>query len=251
MVNTYQKKLLQFYKEIDNPYFGHITPDDDRFMMGILQIARLAQLQAKIALFQNQSKDAAQIGEYLVVFGYKLEHCKGYLIDCYAGMSLKRAGLELLQEAKANGLSKKDTSMIINKITPYADSCQGFIDSLRMEYSHQKDMGFDQYQLYIKMKENSENFRDKITSIIVLLPFVYKPNQTFRKLAGYYREMIKYVSGKRGVPPKPLKYPHNIFSGNFLGESVLTMVTPTMGTELDIPKKTENIFNRTIAKLRN
>lgn len=249
LVNTYQKELLQFYQELDNSYFGHTTQDEDEFLLGILHLWKLAQLQAKIALFQNHPKDAAWIGEFLVILGYKLEHCKGYLIDYYAGISIKRTGLEILQEALTKGLSKKDKKMIVKKITPYSDSCQGFIDCLRIEYSYQKDMSFNQFQLYKGMIAESENLQDKIASIIVLLPFFYKPNQTFGILANYNREIIKYISGERQEPPKPVEYPIKIYSENGFGKSLLSLVTPFLGEKLKEPKKTEDIFRSTIKKL--
>ncbi len=249
LVNTHQKELLQFYQGLDNPYFGHTSPDEEEFLLGIIQLGKLAQLQAKIALFQNQPKDAARIGEYLVALGYKLEHCKGYLLDYCAGMSIKRAGLEILQEALIKGLSKNDKQMITKKITPYFDSCQGFIDCLRIEYSYQKDIWFNQFQLYKEKTANSGDFRDRIRSILIFIPFFYKPNQTFETLANYNRDIIKYISGERQEPPISVEYPINIYSDNGFGKSLLSLVTPFLGEKLKEPKKTEDIFRSTIKKL--
>lgn len=245
VTNRYQRELDVFFSAADFPYFGYSSVRMNYNFVRIYDIALIAQLKGKLALYNGKLLDATEIGIYLIRLGYKFEHCQGPLLCTVIGMRIKKCGLELISQTLNHGISREEKFRIRDQILKFADSRQGYIKSLRYEYSFCKDKYIKPSQLHKELLSGGNKF----DASIVYLPFAYKPNRTARKFLGLYKEVIDFQLSERKEISRTNDFRPNILSGNFLGEIILSMISPNFDTLSIQPKETEGLFQKVIMEL--
>jgi hypothetical protein len=241
VISKDRDELAAFYKAVDLPYFGPADQKQIYRLSNSVLLTKLAEIDGRIALDEGRTEDALKTGVAIVKLGYKYEHCHGKLIDSYLGMSIKGRGLDLVEET----LKKVETpkvQWVKDSLLKYRDSRQGYIEALKIEYTEAGrylDTPVDSM-----LKEQESNYSMRSAALMNLL---YKRNKTKNLYAKYFRGVIDYEQGTIPEVPKPWDDRPSIWSGNYMGESLLSIMVPRLVTRR--PQALERRIDKILSEL--
>ncbi len=208
LIKNNERLLIDFEKAVKSSNFQDpITQNPKNIDMTTLllslgnfrNIAKLNLVKATELLKQGKEKEAFDEAIKVIQLGHLLENSpRGPLIEYLFGMSIKQMGLDWLRFVlpEAN-LSPENLSYYIRQLEGFKENEEGLIRVFKMEYisfSNTKTKYVDPIIKGKASKERSEKSGEEIlpqpAKILGRLNYFYKPNQTQRIFADWYRTNV-------------------------------------------------------------
>ena len=200
-----------FEKAIALPYFQIIQLQDPKTidfeipipsLSGFRNIAKLNSIKANYLLIQGKEKEALDLIFKTIKIGQMMEDSpRPFIISYLTGMNIKEVGLQRLRITIPHlTLSSEKLKDYIIQLEQFKLNEEGLIKTMKMEY-----ISFNNTKLKIDaafagkpQKQELEKLDgNEILGMIKWIPikyFYYKPNQTQKLFAKYYRNFVNNVN---------------------------------------------------------
>jgi hypothetical protein len=262
LIENNQEVFNSFEKIIQSSYYQNPAAQDPRefsfwtippSLSCVRDIARLNSIRAAYLLDQGKEKEALGLVIKIVKMGQLIESApRSTFLEYLVGMATKETGLQrlrlMLPEIKLPPEILRD---YVKKVGEFKPSEEGLINAFKMEYAsfanyHQKLL------LALQGKLSKEEMKllglEEFPSREFLkISYYFKPNQTLRFFAEYYRGAIENVNKNynqmRFIEIRPLEKSKikMLFTENFIGKMIRDMLA--VSYEGTLRKKCEEDFS--------
>jgi len=228
-----------------------------------LAMARMMALRSRALLRQGKAEEALDQAVDVVQFGQAVERSKCGVVAYLVGATVKQMGLEALRsELKEAAVPPERLKALADRLATYADSSQGLVDALRVEYEVDWHTARDAAE-NLPAKGSGSNARDprilRRWQGLVRFGIVWKPNQTQRWFVDALRpgveqadkplREINWAIDKHDDQPS---LPRRILSGNLLGQWLYRLMVPGVAKLASIrcQDETNVAMTRTLVALK-
>jgi hypothetical protein len=245
LIKNNEEVFRYFEKAIELPYFqipefqdpktiGHETIIPG--MSGLRNMAKLNSVKASYLLTQGKEKEALDLIVKTIKMGQIIEDSpRPVLISYLVGMAIKETGLQRLRMMIPNlTLSSEILKNYVAELDQFKANEEGLIRAMKMEYIISTDIKSKIDAAFVGelSGEELEKLGTKETSFEIKaatkLNYLYKPNQTQRIFAEYYRNFvdnvnkdcneIKWLEIKHLAPYSKIKIIKMLFTENVVGK---------------------------------
>jgi len=216
----------------------------DLNVLDFLNLSRACFVRAFAMAKAGDKARAVDEALRMVQFGHALERSKGVLVTCLVGTTIKGMGLATVRQLVANGvLPPEHLKKAAARLVEFADSGEGYADSLRVEYGW--GMGIIEEfregkgvmaKILAQMQQSGRTEDDVKRDWESYMNFglVFKPNQTRR----FYIETIqptvenatKHFADMHPPPDVRVELKRRpwYLSGNVVGKKFIVMFLPAV-----------------------
>ncbi len=204
LIKNNEEVFVYFEKALELSYFQIPELQDPktiRFetiipsMVGFAEIARLNSIKANYLLIRGRERKSLDLIVKTIKMGEIIENSpRPDLIVCFLGMNIKEIGLERLRAMIPNlTLPPEVLKNYVVELDQFKANGEGLIRAMKMDYialtnTKKSKIGADFLSEPPQAQEEKE-FSFKIKAATEL-NYLYKPNQTQRMFAEYYRNFM-------------------------------------------------------------
>jgi len=204
LIKNNKEAFSYFEKALELPYF-QIPGEFETIipgMSGLRNIAKLNSVKANYLLIQGKEKEALDLLVKTIKMGQMMEDSpRPTLITYLVGMTIKETGLQKLRMVIPNlTLSSEVLKNYVSELEQFKANEEGLIKVMKMKYISFTDTkskidaafaGKASKQELEKLGMEETFFEIRATTE---LNYLYKPNQTQRIFAEYYRDFIDNIN---------------------------------------------------------